>query len=252
MMKKLVLLALLGLLAGACSMNKKAFRESRNVAVISFSSMDKVKNQSSLQARILSDIRITDTVLDHTGNMVRQYFFEKGHRGLKAKVVNETDVLNNPDFQEFKHTIDTSSFNELGKILFLGVTFIPADGYPVIKAQTGGRMEDAFDYLPKEIDAVLVISNQFYYVEDVNVSVGGSFGGFSTAGLHGQRVQSRLDVHMMDREGESILFRTFVGESEEKIFGNEDDKFTLNELAQQALNNSFMEMNAYLVDKVGS
>ena len=88
-------------------------------------------------------------------------------------------------------------------------------------------MESAFDYLPKEIDAVPVISNQFYYVEDVNVSVGGSFGGFSTAGLHGQRLQSRLNVHMMGRDGESILHQTFLGESEEKIFSNEDDTCTL-------------------------
>ena len=141
-MKRLVLLAILGLLAGACSINKKAFRESRNVAVLSFNSTDKVKNQSSLQARILSDIRITDTVLEHTGNMVQECFFEEGHRGLKAKVVNEIDVLDNRDFLEFKHTIDTSSFNEFGKILFLGVTYIPADGYPVIKAQTGAGRGD--------------------------------------------------------------------------------------------------------------
>ncbi len=236
---------LLAFFATSCALNKKAFKASENVAVISIYSMDKVKNNSSLQARILSDARMKDTVLTDPAEMVKSHLFDL-NRGLIRKFADEAEIVSSESFQTYAAENDNLDEN-FDKFVNLGVKYEGAKGYPVIKHSDKKTIMAAFDHLPRNIDAVLVLSNNFAFQEDMAVSVGG----ISTSGLAKQRVNSTITIYMVNHEGKKIFYKSFIGVSQGKL-GQDDNRYSLNDLANQALDDSFGKLNAYLIKKMGS
>lgn len=244
--KHLLFLGLVVILA-SCGINKKAYRNSSHMAIISINSIEKIKNNSSLQSRVLTEARKLDTNLSNPANMVHDKFYELRLRNLSTKLMAEAKVLNDPLFQQYAANND-NNLKGLDQFTTLGVKYIAVDGYPVIKSSQKTTIMAAFDSLPKEVDAVMVLSNNFIFLEDMTFSVGG----LSTAGLLKQRVQSQLTVYMLTRDGKKILHKIFLGDSEDTLGGgDEDNPITLDQVAQQALDESMREFQAYLVKKVG-
>jgi hypothetical protein len=242
-------LLLLGaaLILASCGINKKAYKNSSHMAIISINSIEKVKNNNSLQGRLLTEVREIDTNLSNPANMVHDKFYDLRLRNLSTKLMSEDKILNYPLFQQYAANND-NNLKGLDQFNTLGVKYIAVDGYPVIKSSQKTTIMAAFDSLPEEVDAIMVISNYFSFIEDVGFQVGG----ISTAGLHKQRVQSQLTVYMLTRDGKKILHKIFMGTSEDKLGSHEDDEpITLDEVAQQALDESMREFQNYLVKKVG-
>lgn len=248
--KQIFLFLTLVIFASSCALKKKAYKNTDNIAIISINSLDQVKNNSSLQARLVSDINLPDTVLTEPGNKVHDHFF-KQRSSLVDKVINEDEILNSPEFQEFVSEYNASidkEFRSVDKLLYMGGEFVAADGYPVMKRGDDAVL-NSFNYLPERVDAVLILSNTFQFFEEANVQVMG----ISSAGFHKQKVQAVITVYLVNREGKKIFFASFMGESEGKIGKNaEDNKYSLDELADQALAEAVTKMREYLVKKVGS
>lgn len=241
--KHLLKFALVALVLSSCAINKKAYKDSRNMAIISVCSSEKVKNNSSLQARILTEAIHKDTLIEQPAEMVKKHFY-KINSGLISKIVNEKDIVESSSFQEYAQAND-NEFKTLDQISNLGVAFVAAEGYPVIKNHQKETIMESFNHLPKTVDAVIVLNNHFSFVESMNFAVGG----LSTAGLHGQQVQANLIIYILNRDGKKIWHGTYIGTSEGKL--TRDGDFTLSELADQALAEAFMEMDEYLTGKVG-
>ena len=96
--KQIFLFLTLVVLASSCALKKKAYKNTDNIAIISINSLDQVKNNSSLQARLVSDINLPDTVLTEPGNKVHDHFF-KQRSSLVDKVINEMKYLIHPSFK---------------------------------------------------------------------------------------------------------------------------------------------------------
>jgi len=244
--RTLVVFAMAAIIVSSCAINKKAYRASSKVAIISINSIEKIKNNSSLQSRLLTEVRDLDTVLDNTANMVQAHFY-RSNMGLLKKVVEEDQILQNASFQDY--SIDSDNHMKgLDQLQNIGVKYIAVEGYPVLKTSQKSVIMQSFDHLPSDIDAVMVLSNHFNFVESMNFGVGG----ISSAGLHGQRVQSLLTVYILNRDGKKILHRSFTGTSDGKLEEKEEGGPSLNELANQALSESYREFKEFMVKKVGS
>lgn len=233
------------LLVAACGINKKAYRATSKMAIISINSIEKIKNNSSIQGRLLTEARTLDTNLSNPAEMVHDMFYSLKLNRLMSKLAPEHEIINYPDFQVYAANND-NKLKGLDMFANLGVKYIAYEGYPVIRNGQKETMTTAFDSLPKDVDAVMVLSNHFSFQEDVTVGVGG----MSSAGLSKQRVLSQLSVQMITRNGKKIMHKTFRGTSEDKL-SSKGDGPSLDEVARQALGESMREFQKYLKKKVG-
>lgn len=235
------------LLVAACGINKKAYHASSKMAVVSINSIEKIKNNATIQSRLMTEVRKIDTNLTNPATMVHDEFYGLKLDRLMSKLAPEKEIVDYPNFKKFAANND-NNLKGLDQFSNLGVKYIAYEGYPVIKTSQKETIMAAFNSLPEDVDAVLVLSNHFSFQEDMNVSVGG----MSTAGLHKQRVLSQLTVYMLTREGKKILHKVFTGTSEDKLGSNSDEPGpTLDEVARQALGESMREFQNYLHKKVG-
>ncbi|MDZ7846315.1 MAG: hypothetical protein U5L96_05900 [Owenweeksia sp.] len=237
--KLFIKLTLVIAVTSACAINKKAFHASEDMAVISYNTMDQIKNNSSLQARVITDALMDTTIVDPP-KKIKDHFMAL-NEVLLSKVVNEEQIIELEQFQEYA-TENANNYKNFDKIVNLGVTYASPEGYPVLKPGIKKTIMESFEYLPKNIDAVIVVSNTFSLEQVATFEVGG----VSTAGLGKQAVRSDLTVQMVNRNGKKILYKTFLGISEGKLSSRENE-FTLDQLAEQALDESFSELNEFLI-----
>ncbi len=232
------------LVMSACALNKKAYRNTQEMAVISYNASDKVKNNSSLQARVVSDVRLGDTTLTDPAGKVKNSLFDNLNKSFLQKIVDEEKIIETKSFKAYaeEHDYEQSKLNE---IVNLGVGYEAIKGYPVILPTDKKTIKKAFNYLPENIDAVMVVSSRLWFDEDATFNVGG----YSSAGLSNQRVQSALTVCIVNKNGKKVFYKSFLGKSAGKL-GDEDNKFTLNELVDQALKDSFLKFNRYMEKKL--
>lgn len=243
--KSCFLLLLAALLTNACGVNKEAFKATKNVAIISIYSTGQIKNNSSLQARLLTDMRFDSLVLNDPAKKVHERFYTL-NKLITDKVVDEASIIQSEAFQRFakaNHYPD----EELDKFLSWGVTFVPVEGYPVIPKLKKKILEEAFAHLPPHIDAVIVIGNHFELEET------GTFG-LETAnpsGLGKQRVVSILDFTMANRAGKAVLVQRIEARSKGKLSKNSKPE-DLDALADEALDAGFARLNEYFSKRIGS
>lgn len=241
--KLFINLAVLALVLSACGVNKKAFNNSKNVAVISFNSSEQVKNNSSVQARLITEARFDSASIEDPAGKVQDNFY-KLDPILTSKVVDEKPILASESFQKYAEE-NAYNLKTLDAVTTMGGSYVAVEGYPVIKAFSKNTIMEAFEHLPKTVDAVIVVSNTFMLQENMTFQMGD----LSSAGLGGQRVVSVLSFYMVNRAGKKIVQRDFRADSGEKL--DKDKRGTdLDELASRALDASFRELNSYLLKKL--
>lgn len=234
-----VALALSTLLFSSCSINKKAVRQTDNIAVISFTSNAKVKNNSNMQARLLTEARDLDTTVVDIANKIRVGFFNRNPK-LISKVRRESEIINTEEFKDYIATVD-QEVTKFEEIMFSGVDFVSPEGYPIFKYKNKKVMRKAFNYLPEDIDAVLMARTLYSFNETSTVNVGG----FSSSGLGKQRVECNLIIYMINREGKKLISINITGISDDKL-GSKSEEGTLNRLVDQALANSLEKFDKRL------
>lgn len=244
-LKTIAKLALLTVVLSSCALNKKAYKNVNEIAVISYNSTEKVKNHSSLQARVLSEIRIKDTVLIAPAEKVKSGLFENLNKDFLKKVMGEEGIIETTAFKSYAENND-NSLDGLNKFMLLGIGYEAAKGYPVILPMQKDIIKESFKSLPPEVDAVMVISSLLDFNEESTISIGG----LSTAGLRKQRVRATIGIYIINRKGKRVFMKNFIGLSAGKL-GQKDNKFTLDELVDQATKDAFMQFNKYLEKKVG-
>lgn len=241
--KLLVNALLLATVLSSCGANKKAFQNSKNVAVISFNSSEKIKNNASLQARLITEARFDSAAMEDPAAKIQDRFY-KLDKILTSKVVDEESILTLKSFQKYAEE-NAYNLKTLDAVSSMGVTYVAVEGYPVIKAFSKKTIMEAFEHLPATIDAVIVVSNNFQMQEAVTFGVGE----MSSAGLGGQRIQSMLNVYMVNRDGKKIISKTFMADSGEKLDKDKRGQ-DLDRLANQALDGSFGKLNSYMLKKL--
>lgn len=245
-LNQLLGLATVAIALSSCSISKSAFNASKEIAVISITSSNKVKSQSSLQARLLSDVRIEDTTLTDPAGKVQSAVFNNIEKRYAKKFVSEEEITSLDSFEEFaENNTSTDKELQLNKVFTLGVGIKAAEGYPILYARDKKTMLRSFKYLPRSVDAVAIINNNFQFIEDATFSVGG----ISTAGMGKQRVQSLLTISIYNRDAKKVFYKSFIGNSGGKL-GSKNNRYSLDELADQALFESTKKMNDFLKKKI--
>lgn len=245
-LKTIAKLAMLIVVMSSCALNKKAYKNVNEIAVISYNSTEKVKNQSSLQARVLSEIVLSDTVLAPPAEKVKNSLFKNLNKDLLDKIISEEEIIETSAFK--KYAVENhNSLDGLNKVMLLGVGYEAATGYPVILPMQKEVIKESFKNLPPEVDAVMVMSSLLEFQESSTVSIGG----FSTAGLTKQKVRSTLTVYIINRSGKRVFMKSFIGLSAGKLgHDDEDNEFSLDELVDQAIQDCFYQFNRYWEKKL--
>lgn len=229
-------LALFAILMSSCAIKKKAYQEIDKVALISMSSSEEVKNNSGLQARLLTDVRDLDTVVEDIGNKIRTQFFELSPK-VTSKIMEEDQLLHSEDFQAYIETLD-QELTDIEKMSYMGVDFVSPEGYPFIRPQDKKTMKRAFKYLPSDVDAVLVVQSSYNFEEGGTVAVGG----ISSSGLGKQKVRCTVRFSMINRSGKRVMNYAPTKLSNNKL-GSKSKEGTLDKLVNEALSRTMTEAN---------
>lgn len=242
-LKIIPFLAVASLFLSSCAIKKEAYQATDEIALISLSANEEIKNTTSLQALMVSDLRGLDTISDGTAEMLHQQFFKLTPK-LTGKLMDEEAVLNTKKFEDYVATLK-QELNDLEKIAFAGVEFHTPDDYPFVRPMRKKPMMRAFRYLPAGADAVLVVNAYFSLEEGGSVNVGG----ISSAGFMKQKVRCRLWFSMYNEAGKAVINYQVSKLSENKI-GNKSPDGTLDKLVEEALTKAMTTANEKFMKKL--
>lgn len=237
------LLAVASLFLSSCAIKKGAYQATDQIAVISLSANEEVKNTTSLQAMMVSDLRGLDTISDGTAEKLHQQFFALTPK-LTGKLMEEEAVLNTKKFDDYVGTLK-QELNDLEKIAYAGIEFHTPGDYPFVRPRRKESILRAFRYLPATTDAVLVVNAYFSLEEGGSVNVGG----ISSAGFMKQKVRCRLWFSMYNEAGKAIINYQVSKLSENKI-GKKSPDGTLDKLVEEALTKSMTKANEKFMKKL--
>ncbi|MDR9373649.1 MAG: hypothetical protein RI842_02700 [Schleiferiaceae bacterium] len=112
-------LAVASLFLSSCAIKKGAYQATDEIALISLSANEEVKNTTSLQAMMVSDLRGLDTISAGTAEKLHQQFFALTPK-LTGKLMDEEAVLNTKKFEDYVGTLK-QELNDLEKMSYAGV-----------------------------------------------------------------------------------------------------------------------------------